>query len=133
MTLLRFFIIGCATMALCAAAEPRMLRCASQIEAANLANVYAAALNAEVHFTNGTPSMVPAIPARRVAVLVKRMPFEEIARDDIALRVDGLCHRALVKREEAWITKGDNNPARDLALLTSANFLGIVVMILDYP
>ncbi len=115
------------------AADPRTIHCASQTEANNIAQSYAVVLGGEVHFTSGTPSMIPVIPARKIAVIVHRKPFAELRRDEIALRTDGLCHRAIRQQGERWIAKGDNCAVRDSVPLTAKNFVGVVVLILDFP
>ncbi len=117
------------------ASLPRAIDCGSQTEAQNLTLAYVAALGAEVCAKRGESlSMAPLVRASAIFLYVRDWP--RIERGCVAIRRDAdenVCHDVIARVGDEWEMKGRANPSPDRARLTAANYVGTVVMVLNYP
>jgi hypothetical protein len=117
------------------ASLPRAIDCKSQAEAQNLSYAYVTALGAQVMTKQGaTTSMSPLVGAHAIFLYVR--DFKAIERGSVVIRRDpdmNVCHEVIAKVGDEWEMKGKTNRAPDRNRLTEANYLGTVVMILNYP
>ncbi len=117
------------------ASLPRAIECRSEADAQNHAYAYVTALELKRCDKSGDSlSMAPLIWAHAIFLYVR--DYKAIERGSVALRRDSdrnVCHDVIAKIGDEWEMKGRANAAPDSIRLTAANYLGTVVMILNYP